>query len=93
MRVLWTLGLLLWLPGCLAHRDLPREWLVYVREVPVARVTVPGASHGNVVDVTVRGANVPPTNNCAVRTIRGSRGCDSRFESEIGDRKDDASGM
>ena len=46
---------LLWLSGCLAHQEPSREWLVYVREVPVARVTLAGASHGNVVDVAVRG--------------------------------------
>ena len=52
----------LWLSGCLAHQGPSREWLVYARDprgagdgVPVARVTLAGASHGNVVDVAVRG--------------------------------------
>jgi hypothetical protein len=52
---------LLWLSGCLAHREPSREWLVYVREVPVARVTLAGASHGNVVDVAVRGGTAEVT--------------------------------
>src|SRR3954469_11721156 len=52
---------LLWLSGCLAHQEPSREWLVYVREVPVARVTLAGASHGNVVDVAVRGGTADVT--------------------------------
>src|SRR3954469_22439197 len=44
---------LLGLSGCLAHQEPSRSWLVYAREVPVARVTLAGASHGNVVDVSV----------------------------------------
>src|SRR3954463_12027863 len=51
----------LWLSGCLAHQGPTRDWLVYTRDprgagegVPVARVTLAGASHGNVVDVAVR---------------------------------------
>ena len=46
---------LLGLSGCLAHQEPSRSWLVYAREVPVARVTLAGASHGNVVDVAVNG--------------------------------------
>src|SRR3954469_19503112 len=52
---------LLWLSGCLAHQEPSREWLGYVREVPVARVTLAGASHGNVVDVAVRGGTADVT--------------------------------
>jgi hypothetical protein len=55
------LVLLLWLPGCLAHREPARDWLVYVREVPVARVTLAGASRGNVVDVAVHGGTADVT--------------------------------
>jgi hypothetical protein len=54
-RALSLLVVLFWCSGCLAHQEPSREWLVYVREVPVARVTLPGTSHGNVVDVAVRG--------------------------------------
>jgi len=52
---------LLWLSGCLAHQEPSREWLVYVREVPVARVTLAGASHGNVVNVAVQGGTADVT--------------------------------
>ena len=58
----------LWLSGCLAHRDPSRDWLVYARDprgagegVPVARVTLAGASHGNVVDVAVRSGTAEVT--------------------------------
>jgi len=57
----WILLLLLWLPGCLAHREPSKEWLVYVREVPVARVTLAGSSHGNVIDVAVHGGTADVT--------------------------------
>lgn len=55
VRALSLAVALLWLSGCLAHQEPSRDWLVYAREVPVARVTLAGASHGNVVDVAVRG--------------------------------------
>src|SRR5437762_13250093 len=51
----------LWLSGCLAPQEPSREWLVYVREVPVARVTLAGASHGNVVNVAVQGGTADVT--------------------------------
>src|SRR6185295_6239384 len=56
------------LSGCLARQGPSREWLVYARDprgagegVPVARVTLAGASHGNVVDVAVRGGTAEVT--------------------------------
>src|SRR4051812_21957037 len=59
---------LLWFSGCLAHQRPSKEWLVYARDprgagdgVPVARVTLAGASHGNVVDVAVRGGTAEVT--------------------------------
>jgi len=52
---------LLLLSGCLAHQEPSREWLVYLREVPVARVTLAGASQGNVVDVAVQGGTADVT--------------------------------
>src|SRR6476659_3937335 len=52
---------LLGLAGCLAHQEPSREWLVYAREVPVARVTLAGASRGNVVDLAVRGGTAEVT--------------------------------
>jgi len=58
----------LWLSGCLTHHGPSREWLVYARDprgagegVPVARVTLAGASHGNVVDVAVHGGTAEVT--------------------------------
>jgi len=54
-RALSLAMVLLGLSGCLAHQEPSRSWLVYAREVPVARVTLAEASHGNVVDVAVRG--------------------------------------
>src|SRR3954464_6579132 len=50
----------LWLSGGLAHQAPSGGWLGSVREAPVARVTLAGASHGNVAvhdgtaDVTLR---------------------------------------
>ncbi|HYV47872.1 MAG TPA: hypothetical protein VFA20_23595 [Myxococcaceae bacterium] len=52
---------LLGLSGCLAHQEPSREWLVYAREVPVARVTLAGTSRGNVVDLAVRGGTAEVT--------------------------------
>src|SRR3954454_135816 len=52
---------LLALSGCLAHQEPSREWLVYAREVPVARVTLAAASQGNVVDLAVRGGTAEVT--------------------------------
>lgn len=61
MRGFLTAAFVLLLPGCLAHTDTPRSWLVYVREVPVARVTLASASQGNVVEVTVHGGTADVT--------------------------------
>jgi hypothetical protein len=61
MRGFLTVWPVLFLTGCFAHREAPRAWLVYVREVPVARVTLASASRGNVVDVAVQGGTADVT--------------------------------
>lgn len=61
MRLLPICVSMLLLSGCVGRRDTSRAWLVYVREVPVARVTLASASQGNVVDVAVRGGTADVT--------------------------------
>jgi hypothetical protein len=61
VRKLPAVGFSLLLAGCFAHREVPRAWLLYVREVPVARVTLASTSPGNVVDVAVQGCTADVT--------------------------------